>query len=278
MIHSLRKAYPIAAMCALAGVSRSSYYAFVRPREQPRRASHLLDAARQIHDASRASYGSRRMAQSLQRKGFAVGRYQARSLMREAELAVRKRRTHRYRKAEGEAQVAQHLLERKFEPGAINRVWAGDVTYVRSKQGWSYLAIVMDLHSRRIVGWAFDTQADTELVIQALQHAYRSRKPAAGLMFHSDQGCQYTSARFVDDLKKAGITQSMSRKGNCWDNAVVERFFRSLKSEWIGEHEYESHEEAKSDIQEFVEKYYNYQRLHSAANNLPPVLYEASFL
>src|SRR6187402_3966027 len=106
-------------MCALAGVSRSSYYGFVRPREQPRRASHLLDAARQIHDASRASYGSRRMAQSLQRKGFAVGRYQARSLMREAELAVRKRRTHRYRKAEGEAQVAQHLLERKFEPGAI---------------------------------------------------------------------------------------------------------------------------------------------------------------
>jgi transposase InsO family protein len=278
VIHSLRKAYPIAVMCALAEVSRSSYYAFARPRAQRSRPVQLLDAVHQIHDESRASYGSRRMALALQSQGHAVGRYRARTLMKEAQLVVRKRRTHRYRKAEGEAHIASNLLDRKFEPGAINRVWAGDVTYVRSKQGWSYLAIVMDLHSRRIVGWAFDVQADTELVIQALQHAYRSRQPGAGLMFHSDQGCQYTSARFVDDLKNAGITQSMSRKANCWDNAVVERFFKSLKSEWIGEQEYESHEQAKSDIQDFVERYYNYQRIHSAANNLPPVLYEASFL
>lgn len=276
MIHSLKEAYPIAAMCALTGVSRSSYYAFVRPRRQRTQPAQLLDAMHQIHDESRASYGSRRMALALQSRGHAVGRHRARTLMRNAELRCAKRRTHRYRKAEGEAHIASNLLDRKFEPGAINRVWAGDVTYVRSKQGWSYLAIVMDLHSRRIVGWAFDIQADTELVIQALQRAYRSRQPGAGLMFHSDQGCQYTSARFIDDLKNAGITQSMSRRGNCWDNAVVERFFRSLKSEWIGEQEYESHEQAESDIREFVEKYYNYQRLHSAANNLPPVLYEAS--
>ena len=278
MIHSLKKAYPIVLMCTLMGVARSSYYAFARPRSQRLRSPELLDAARKIHDESRCSYGSRRMAQALQRLGHAVGRYRARSLMSEAALVVRKRRTHKYRKAEGEAHIAPNLLERKFEPGAVNRVWAGDITYVRSKQGWSYLAIVMDLHSRRIVGWAFDIQADTELVVQALQHAYRSRQPGAGLMFHSDQGCQYTSARFVDDLKNAGIAQSMSRRGNCWDNAVVERFFKSLKSEWIGEQEYENHEEAKSDVREFVEKYYNYQRLHSAANNLPPVLYEASSL
>jgi putative transposase len=278
VIHSRKKAYPIVVMCSLMGVARSSYYALARPGRQRQSSPEVLDAARQIHDESRCSYGSRRMAQALKRQGHAVGRHRARSLMREAELAVRKRRTHRYRKAEGEAHIAPNLLERKFEPGAINRVWAGDITYVRSKQGWSYLAIVMDLHSRRIVGWAFDIQADTELVIQALQHAYRSRQPAADLVFHSDQGCQYTSARFVDDLKKAGIAQSMSRRGNCWDNAVVERFFRSLKSEWIGEQEYESHEEAKSDISEFVEKYYNYQRLHSAINNVPPVLYEASSL
>jgi putative transposase len=278
VIHSLKKAYPIVLMCTLMGVARSSYYAFARPRSQRLSSAELLDAARQIHDESRCSYGSRRMAQALYRQGHTVGRYRARSLMKEAELVVRKRRTHKYRKAEGEAHIAQNLLERKFEPGAVNRVWAGDITYVRSKQGWSYLAIVMDLHLRRIVGWAFDIQADTELVVQALQHAYRSRQPGAGLMFHSDQGCQYTSARFVDDLKNAGIAQSMSRRGNCWDNAVVERFFRSLKSEWIGEQEYENHEEAKNDVREFVEKYYNYQRLHSAANNLPPVLYEASSL
>jgi putative transposase len=278
VIHSLKEAYPIVLMCALAGVARSSYYAFARPRSQRSSLPEVLDAARQIHAESRCSYGSRRMAQALQRQGHAIGRYQARTLMQQAHLTVSKRRTHRYRKAEGEAHIASNLLERKFEPGAINRVWAGDITYLRTRQGWSYLAIVMDLHSRRIVGWAFDTQADTELVIQALRHAHRTRKPATGLMFHSDQGCQYTSARFVDDLKSAGIVQSMSRKGNCWDNAVVERFFRSLKSEWIGEQEYESHEEAKSDIREFMEKYYNYRRLHSAANNLPPVLYEAGFL
>ncbi len=196
--------------------------------------------------------------------------------MREAKLAVARRRTHRYRKAEGEALVAPNLLERRFDPGAINRVWAGDITYVRTRQGWSYLAIVMDLHSRRIVGWAFALQADTELVIQALHQARRSRRPAAGLMFHSDQGCQYTSERFVSDLKANGIVQSMSRKGSCWDNAVVERFFRSLKSEWIGEQEYGSHEQAQRDITGYIADFYNYRRIHSAANNLPPVRYENS--
>ena len=278
MIHSLKKAYPIASMCALVGVARSSYYAFARLRGERPHTTEVLDAARQIHTESRRNFGTRRMSRALRNQGYAVGRYRARTLMRLAQLKVSKHRTPRYRKAEGEAHIASNLLERRFEPGAINRVWAGDITYLRTRQGWSYLAIVMDLHSRRIVGWAFDTQADTELVIQALQHARRSRKPASGLMFHSDQGCQYTSARFVDHLKNAGIVQSMSRKGNCWDNAVVERFFRSLKSEWIGEQQYENHEQAKSDIREFVEKYYNFQRIHSAANNLPPALYEASFL
>jgi putative transposase len=217
VIHSLKEAYPVALMCALADVPRSSYYAFTQPRSQRPRSPELLDAARQIHAESRCSYGRRRMAQALQRQGHAVGRYRARTLMRQAQLTVSKRRTHRYRKAEGEAHIASNLLERKFEPGAINRVWAGDITYLRTRQGWSYLAIVMDLHSRRIVGWAFDTQADTELVIQALRHAHRSWEPATGLMFHSDQACRYTSARFVDDLKNAGIVQSMSRRGNCWD-------------------------------------------------------------
>src|SRR5262249_7521551 len=148
----------------------------------------LLGAVRQIHRESRCSYGSRRMAQALQHQGHAIGRYRARSLMREAQLAVARRRTHRYRKAEGEALIAPNRLDRQFDPDAPNRVWAGDITYVRTRQGWSYLAVVMDLHSRRIVGWSFALQADTELVIQALQQARQSRRPAAGLIFHSDQG------------------------------------------------------------------------------------------
>ena len=274
MIHSLEKAWPVSLMCRLLKVPRSSYYAFRgRPVKAPASPA-LLKAMRQIHIESRSSYGSRRMAQALQQQGHAIGRYRARTLMREAQLAVARRRTHRYRKGEGEALVAPNLLERRFDPGAINRVWAGDITYVRTRQGWSYLAVVMDLHSRRIVGWAFATQADTELVMQALHQARHSRRPAAGLMFHSDQGCQYTSERFVSELKANGIVQSMSRKGSCWDNAVVERFFRSLKSEWIGEQDYASHEQAQRDITGYIADFYNYRRIHSAANNLPPVRYE----
>jgi putative transposase len=217
VIRSLKKAWPVSVMCRLLKVPRSSYYAFAGQVRKPAASTALLRAVRQIHSESRSSYGSRRMARALQQQGHAIGRYRARSLMREAQLAVARRRTHRYRKAEGEALVAPNLLERKFEPGAINRVWAGDITYVRTRQGWSYLAIVMDLHSRRIVGWAFALQADTELVIRALQQARSSRRPGPGLMFHSDQGCQYTSERFVSDLKANGMVQSMSRKGNCWD-------------------------------------------------------------
>jgi putative transposase len=276
VIRSLKKAWPVSVMCRVLKVSRSSYYAFAgRPLRLPASPA-VLKAMRQIHSESRSSYGSRRMAQALQQQGYAIGRHRARSLMREAQLAVARRRTHRYRKAEGEALVAPNLLERRFDPGAINRVWAGDITYVRTRQGWSYLAIVMDLHSRRIVGWAFALQADTELVIQALHQARRNRRPQAGLMFHSDQGCQYTSERFVSDLKANGIVQSMSRKGCCWDNAVVERFFRSLKSEWIGEQEYGSHEHARHDIASYIADFYNYRRIHSAAGNLPPVRYERS--
>jgi transposase InsO family protein len=276
VIRSLKKAWPVSLMCRLLKVPRSSYYAFAGRPARPAASPALLRTMRQIHSESRCSYGSRRMARALQQQGHAIGRHRTRSLMREAQLAVARRRTHRYRKAEGEALVAPNLLERRFEPGAINRVWAGDITYVRTRQGWSYLAIVMDLHSRRIVGWAFAMQADTELVIQALEQARRSRRPAAGLMFHSDQGCQYTSERFVSDLKANGIVQSMSRKGNCWDNAVVERFFRSLKSEWIGEQEYGSHELARRDIAGYIADFYNYRRIHSAANHLPPVRYESS--
>ncbi len=274
MIHSLKKAWPVSLMCRLLGVARSSYYAFShRPRKTGTPAA-LLKAMRQLHQESRCSYRSRRMALALRQQGHAIGRYRARTLMRKAQLAVIRRRTHRYRKADGEAIVAPNLLERRFGPEESDRVWAGDITYIRTRQGWSYLAVVMDLHSRRIVGWAFATQADTELVIRALQQARRSRCPGAGLMFHSDQGCQYTSERFVNELKANGIVQSMSRKGNCWNNAVVERFFRSLKSEWIGEQEYGSHELARLDITGYIAGFYNYRRIHSAANNLPPVRYE----
>ena len=263
-------------MCRLLKVPRSSYYAFAGRPVKAAASPTLLAAVREIHRESRASYGSRRMALALQQRGHAIGRYRARSLMKEAQLAVARRRTHRYRKADGEALVAPNLLERRFEPPSINQVWAGDITYVRTLQGWSYLAIVMDLYSRRIVGWAFALVPDTVLVLKALQQARDHRKPPPGLMFHSDQGCQYTSAHFVNELKANSIIQSMSRKGNCWDNAPVERFFRSLKSEWINEKGYPDHAHAESDIGAYIDGFYNYRRIHSAADDLPPARCEAS--
>ncbi|WP_259461555.1 IS3 family transposase [Paraburkholderia fungorum] len=276
VIHSLKKAWPVSVMCELLKVPRSSYYAVSTRPARVAAAPALLKAVREIHGESRASYGSRRMAQALQQRGHAIGRYRARSLMREAQLAVARRRTHRYRKTDGEALVAPNLLERRFEPSSINQVWAGDITYVRTLQGWSYLAIVMDLYSRRIVGWAFAQLPDTVLVIRALQQAREHRRPPPGLMFHSDQGCQYTSAHFVNELKANGIIQSMSRKGNCWDNAPVERFFRSLKSEWIDDKGYPDHAYAERDIGAYIDDFYNYRRIHSAADGLPPARCEAA--
>ena len=196
--------------------------------------------------------------------------------MREAQLKVTRQRTHRYSKANGEALVAPNLLDRNFEQDRPNQVWAGDITYVSTRQGWSYLAIVMDLHSRRIIGWAFALQADTELVIRAIRQARARRRASHGVMFHSDQGCQYTSAYFVEDLKANGMVQSMSRKGNCWDNAVVERFFRSLKSEWLNPKGYLDHADAERDIEAYIDDFYNCRRIHSATDRMPPMRYEAS--
>ena len=243
-------------MCEVMQVARSSYYAFARPRAKRCTPPELLEAMRRIHHESRRSYGSRRMSLELRQRGYVVGRYRTRSLMRQAHLELSKRCAPPYRKAKEEGHIAPNLLDRQFKPKATNLVWAGDITYLKTKQGWSYLAIVMDLYSRQIVGWAIDTKVDTDLVIQALQQARERRGVSRDVMFHSDQGCQYTSARFVDDLKENKMVQSMS--------------------EWIGKQEYENHEQAKSDVAEFIEKFYNCKRLHSAANNLPPAVYDAS--
>jgi putative transposase len=278
VIHSLKKVYAVSQVCRLAGVARSSYYAFVTPRERRCTPPEIIKAARLIHTKCRRSFGSRRMSQALRSKGHSVGRYRARSLMKQEQLVVAKRATHRYPKAKGElSRIAPNLLDRQFNPGAANEIWAGDITYLRTRQGWTYIAIVMDLYARRIVGWAYSNQPDTQLIIEALDQAIQARGSPKGVMFHSDQGSQYTSKLFVEKLEADGFVQSMSRKGNCWDNAVVERFFRSLKSEWIGEQIYESCEQARGDLAQFMDVFYNYERFHSAANDSPPVLHEAHY-
>nr|KGC98789.1 integrase core domain protein [Burkholderia pseudomallei] len=270
----MEKAYPVALMCRLAGVARSSYYAWRSRQGRSNRDATVLEAVRRIHEETRRSYGSRRMSQALRLLGHNVGRYRARSLMRQARL-VRSKRVHRYRAAQAKSLIAPNLLARRFDPAQRDQVWVGDITFVQTRQGWLYVAVVMDLYARRVVGWAFSQHADTDLALKALRRAYDHRRPPPGLMFHSDQGCQYTSTRFLAELRARGTIQSMSRRGNCWDNAVVERFFRSLKNEWIGDQLYVDHRHAEQDITDYLVDFYNHRRLHSAAKGLPPARFEA---
>lgn len=273
VIERLEKAYPVAVLCRLCGVARSSYYASRAEQASPDPA--MLVTVRAIQTESRCSIGSRRMVDQLRQCGHTVGRHRARTLMRQAGANVAARHRPPFRRAEQPAATAPNRLDRQFNPSAPNRIWAGDITYLRTACGWLYLAIVVDLYARRVVGWAFSAQPNTDLVLHASTLAIDQRRPAPGLLFHSDQGCQYTSDRFVAHLAQHAITQSMSRRGNCWDNAVVERVFRSLKHEWIGDRLYRNLPEAQRDITDYIARYYNHHRPHTAAHRMPPALFEA---
>lgn len=249
---------------------RSSYYA--EPKAKPAVEPALAKAARQLHHASRRSLGARRMSRGLRQQGFDLGREKSATVMRQLDLTLRKRRYKHYARNTKPA-PAENLVNQHFDPAAANEIWAGDITYVPTQQGWLYLAIVVDLFSRRIIGWATSTVVDARLVLEANQLAFASRKPAPGLIFHTDQGCQYTSELFVSDLVRHGAIQSMSRKGNCWDNAVVERIFKSLKHEWLDEQRLPK-DDARADVIDFVARYYNHERLHSTLDYLPPAEFE----
>jgi transposase InsO family protein len=275
MIDQLKKAHPVTEVCRALGMPRSSYYAGRRATGRRPTGASLLAAVRKIHNDNRRSYGTRRMAGELREQGHAVGRCRARTLMHEAGIWHDRRRPHRYRRALAPSHVAPNQLDRQFAPAAPNLTWAGDITYLPTRQGWLYLAIVVDLYARRIVGWAFSATPDTTLALAALDHAMDARKPAPGLLFHSDQGCQYTSTAFVQRLQRLAITQSMSRRGNCWDNAVVERVFRTLKHEWMQVNAYRTHAEALADLLPFLSSWYNHRRLHSTIGMRPPAIVDA---
>lgn len=275
MIDALKEAYPIRQLCQVMALPRSTYYAARRLRGRTRWQAAEVARVRQIHQETRHSYGSRRMAQELSSLGTPVGRYRARTLMRQAGVWSHPQRRHRYRPAGPAAKTAPNRLARQFCPPAPNQVWAGDVTYLPTRRGWLYLAIVVDLYARRIVGAACSAKVDTALVMQALEQAWRARRPQPGLLFHSDQGSTYTSTAFVTTLERLGIEQSMSRRGNCWDNAVVERVFRSLKHEWIGDRVYRDHAEAERDVLQYLWSFYNQRRWHAAIGHRPPAVVDA---
>lgn len=234
---------------------------------------HLAQAVRALHAQSRQTIGARRLSAGLRAQGYGVGRFRAAGLLRRLALPKRRRRYEHYKRVTKPATVAPNHLNRQFDPAEPNRFWAGDITQLKIGRQWLYLAVVMDLFSRRVVGWALGRIADAHLTEQALTLALALRRPAPGLTFHSDQGCQYTADRFVAFLASHSIRQSMSRRGNCWDNAVIERLFKTLKYEWVPVQGYRTFDQAQRDLTDFL-VYYNLQRPHSRLNHVPPVLFE----
>lgn len=274
----MKKVYPVKLLCRLMGVSRSGFYDYLRRQDRDPDPEHeeKLGWVKDLAEASDNTYGSRRMARALRALGYRVGRYQARSLMREAGVWVRYRRRYRATTNSNHRQaVFENRLERNFAVDASDHVYAGDITYVWTHEGWLYLAVVIDLYSRKVVGWAMGRRLTSTLACDALQMALWRRQPPKGqLIHHSDRGVQYASRAFRKLLSDHGIAGSMSRKGDCWDNAVVESFFGSLKSERVHWRSYQTREEARADIVEYITMFYNSQRLHSYLGYQSPDAFE----
>ncbi|RKH56606.1 IS3 family transposase, partial [Corallococcus interemptor] len=245
-IHAQKAHFPVAFMCEQLEVSRSGYYAWVRRPESARKTKDraLAEVVADVHEESRRRYGSPRVFRELKARGYRVSKKRVARLMRQKGLRARARR--RFVKTTDSAHshaVAPNVLKRDFSPEKPNSKWAGDITYVWTAEGWLYLAVVLDLFSRKVVGWAMSDTIDRQLVLSALTMALLNR-PAPDL-HHSDRGSQYASEAYRELLEQQGIECSMSRKGNCWDNAVVESFFSSLKMELVYERSFQTHEEAK---------------------------------
>lgn len=272
--------WPVVVLCAVLEVSRSGFYTYVHRHATIQRDAEedaLVARVKAIAAETRSSYGSRRMAKQLQEDGFAVGRYKARRLMQQAAVTVQRRKKRRPMTTDSRHGygVAPNVLARQFDVEQPNRVWAGDVTYVWTVEGWLYLAVLLDLYSRKVVGWAMSHRVDATLVQEALQMALGRRQPAGGLLHHSDRGSQYACHAYQRLLADHGLRCSMSEKGECLDNAVAERFFGSLKGERTDHRHYDTRQEAKDDVIDYIEMFYNSRRKHSYLGYVSPNEYEA---
>lgn len=274
MIAELRETFPTAILCRVFDVKRSSFYEWLQRRARPEvRREELKGKVIELHSESREAMGSRMISKHLKAQNIAAGRNLVKALMREANIVSKQRQPHPFRSKGVEAFVAPNLLKRNFKPSAVNQVWCGDVTSLMVGKRWVHLAIVIDLFARRAIGWAFSLINDANLVSKALRMATEHRTCPSGLMFHSDQGCQYTSRKFQEELSRHSILQSMSHRGQCWDNAPTERFFGTLKSEWVPRGGYGTTKEAETDMVRFF-LYYNRTRLHSYNHYLSPIAME----
>jgi transposase InsO family protein len=277
VIDAHRDRYPVCRMCAAFGISESGYYA-----AQHRAASHraVTDARlrveiRAAYTKSHRRYGAPRVHRELRAAGVRVAKKRVARVMREEGLAARARRRFvRTTDSTHAAPVSANLLGRCFAVAACDRVWVSDITYVPTHAGWLYLAVVLDLASRRIVGWAMRGSLEEALTLDALQMALAQRRPAVGVLHHSDRGSHYASTKYRALLAAHGLVSSMSRRGDCWDNAVAESFFATLEHELLADTTFASHADARQAIFEFIEVWYNRQRRHSSLNYVSPVHYE----
>jgi putative transposase len=268
-------------MCQVLSVSRSRYYDWLKNPVSPRKKKdrQLKEEIRRIYDQNRKRYGSPRIHQKLLREGYPIGRKRVARLMQEMDIqAVAKRKYKATTDSAHSKPVAENHLNRNFTPDSPNTSWVADITYIWTAEGWLYLATIMDLYSRKIIGWSLRNRLSKELVIGALDMAVKERNLSADLLLHSDRGSQYASELYQLLLLKHGIICSMSGKGNCWDNAVMESFYRTLKVELIYQHKYETRKEAQRDIFEYIEIFYNRERLHSSLGYYSPEEYERLML
>lgn len=267
-------------MCRLLGVKRNGFYRYLKSLHQPTppddKRQEMIEWMRKIAKASDYSYGSRRMKKALNALGYFVGRRYARTLMKEAGIQVRYKKKYKATtNSNHKLPVFDNVLERQFDVTSANLAYVQDITYIWTQEGWLYLAVVIDLYSRRIVGWSMGSRMKAKLVCDALTMAIWQRNPKAGLIVHSDRGSQYASTQYRRLLTSHDFVGSMSRKGDCWDNAVVESFFGSLKQELVQWKHYQSRPEAQQDILRYITTFYNPERLHSYLDYRSPNQYEA---
>lgn len=274
-IDAQRKAYPLPVMCETLSVSISGYRAWKRGGCRRRKRltdAQMLTLIRAIHTQLKGAYGSPRMVKEIRGRGFPASKARVERLMRAH--GIRGRHKRRYKAttdSKHSLPVAPNLLNRNFTPQAPNQVWTADLTYIWTQEGWLYLAVVLDLFNREVVGWSIKPRMTADIVTDALTMAWFRRKPAPGLVHHSDRGSQYASQAFQARLKEYGMICSMSRKGNCWDNAPTESFFNSLKNERVHGTRYATRAEAMTDLFDYIEAFYNRSRRHSTLGYQSPI-------
>lgn len=271
--------WPVTVICRVLEVSASGYYAWRVRRDSVRVVTddQLCTEIRTIFEDTRGAYGVPRMTDELRDRGYLINPKRVARIMRE--MGLRGRHARRFRPittvADPDGPIAEDLLQQDFSAEGPNQRWVGDITYLTTSDGFEYLATVMDLYSRRIVGWALSPSLDASIAIDALEMAVRQRRPPPGVIFHSDRGCQYTSQAFRDALERANVRRSMGRTGCCYDNAAAESFFHSLKVEWLHGRELRDRETMRTEVFSYIEGFYNRRRRHSFVGNLSPEAFES---